>query len=54
MATPKAQCLSWLIEAKSDIQTRRNSTAKYGIQAPVHQSIFDWHKQFAETGDGGT
>ena len=52
MTTPqeKAQCVSWFIETKSDIQTQRNFTIKYAKQAPARQSIRNWHKQFMETG----
>ena len=41
MTTPqeKAQCVSWLIKTKSDIQTQRNFIAKYAKRAPVRQSI---------------
>ena len=46
----KAQCVSWFIETKSDIQTQRNYTTKYAKQAPARQSIRNWHKQFMETG----
>ena len=52
MITPqeKAQCGSWFIETKSDIQTQKNYTTKYAKQAPACQSIRNWHKQFMETG----
>ena len=32
MTTPqeKAQCVSWFIETKSDVQTERNYRSKYG------------------------
>ena len=49
-AQEKAQCVSWFIETKSDIQTQRNYTIKYAKQAPARQSIRNWHKQFMETG----
>ena len=41
MTTPqeKAQCVSWFIEAKSDIQAQRNFIAKYAKPAPARQSI---------------
>ena len=37
MATPqeKTQCVSWLIETKSDKQTQRNYRTKYGRDPPV-------------------
>ena len=52
MFTPqqKAECASWFIETKSDIQTQRNYTTKYAKQSPARQSICNWHKQFMETG----
>ena len=52
MFTPqeKAECASWFIKTKSDIQTPRNYTTKYAKQAPARQSIRYWHKQFVETG----
>ena len=42
MITPqeKAQCVSWSIETKSDIQTQRNYTTKYAKQALQHVSRF--------------
>ena len=43
MATPreKAQCVSWFIETKSDLQTRRNfkTNNKYGRVPPSRSSI---------------
>ena len=52
MTTPqeKAQCVSWFIKTKSDIQTQRNFIAKYAKRAPARQSIRNWHKQFVGTG----
>ena len=52
MTTPqgKAQCVSWFIKTKSDIQAQRNFIAKYVKRAPARQSIRDWHKQFVGTG----
>ena len=52
MTTPqeKAQCVSWLIKTKSDIQAQRNFIAKYVKGAPARQSIRNWHKQFVGTG----
>ena len=51
MATPqeKAQCVSWFIETKSDLQThcQRNFRTKYGRDPP---SIRAWDKKFIETG----
>ena len=52
MTTPqeKAQCVSWFIKTKSDIQAQRNFIAKYVKRAPARQSIRNWHKQFVGTG----
>ena len=52
MTTPqeKAQCVSWFIETKSDVQTQRNYRNKYGKDPPSHPSIRLWHKKFMETG----
>ena len=54
MATPqeKAQCVSWFIETKSDLQThcQRNFRTKYGRDPPSRPSIRAWQKKFAETG----
>ena len=52
MATPqeKAQCVSWFIETKSDVQTQRNFKTKYGRHPPSRPSIRAWHKKFMETG----
>ena len=52
MTTPqeKAQCVSWFVETKSDIQAQRNFIAKYAKRAPARQSIRNWHKQFVGTG----
>ena len=52
MITPheKAKCVSWFIESKSNIQTRRNYTTKYAKQALARQSIRNRQKQFMETG----
>ena len=52
MNTPqeKAQCISWFIETKSDVQTQRNYRSKYGRDPPSRPSINLWHKKFMETG----
>ena len=52
MTTPqeKAQCVSWFIETKSDVQTQRNYRSKYGRDPPLRPSIRLWHKKFMETG----
>ena len=51
MTTPeKAQCVSWLFETKSDVQTQRNYRSKYGRDPPSRPSIRLWHKKFIETG----
>ena len=52
MSTPqeKAQCVSWFIETKSDVQTQRNYRSKYGKNPPSRPSIRLWHKKFMETG----
>ena len=31
----KAQCVSWFIETKSDVQTQRNYRSKYGRDPPA-------------------
>ena len=46
----KAQCVSWFIEAKSDVQTQRNYRSKYGRDPPPRPLICLWHKKFMETG----
>ena len=52
MTTPqeKAQCVSWFIETKSDVQTRQNYRSKYGRDPPSRPSIRLWHKKSMETG----
>ena len=52
MVTPqeKAQCVSWFIETKSDVQTQRRYGTKYGKNPPSRSSIRRWHKKFMETG----
>ena len=52
MTTPqeKAQCVSWFIETKSDVQTQRNYRSKYERDPPSRPSICLWHKKFMETG----
>ena len=52
MTTPqeKAQCVSWFIKTKSDIQAQRNFVAIYVNRAPARQSIRNWHKQFVGMG----
>ena len=52
MVTPqeKAQCVSWFIETKSDVQTQRRYRTKYGKDQPPRSSIRRWHKKFVETG----
>ena len=52
MTTPqeKAQCVSWFIETKSDVQTQQNYRSKYGRNPPSRPSIRLWHKKFMETG----
>ena len=45
----KAQCVSWFIETKSDVQTQRNYRSKYGRDPPSRPSIRLWHKKFMET-----
>ena len=51
-ATPqeKAQCVSWFIETKSDVQTQRKYRTKYERDPPSGPSIHRWHKKFIETG----
>ena len=52
MVTPqeKAQCVSWFIETKSDVQTQRRCWTKNGKDPPSRSSIRRWHKKFMETG----
>ena len=52
MTTPqeKAQCVSWFIETKSDVQTQRNYRSKYGRDLSSRPSIRLWHKKFMEIG----
>ena len=45
----KAQCISWFIETKSEVQTQQNYRSKYGRDPPSHPSIRLWHKKFMET-----
>ena len=40
-----AQCVSWFIKTKSDIQAQRNFIAKYAKRATARQPIRNWHKQ---------
>ena len=49
-AQEKAQCVSWFIETKSDVQTQRNCRSKYGRDPPSRPSICLRHKKFMETG----
>ena len=52
MTTPqeKAQCLSWFVETKSDVQTQLNYRSKYRKDPLSRPSIRLWHKKFMETG----
>ena len=52
MVTPqeKAQCVSWFIKTKSDIQTQKRYRTKYGKNPPSRFSVCRWHKKFMETG----
>ena len=52
MATPqeKTQCISWFIETKSNVQTQRKYSTKYGRDPLSRPSIYRWHKKFVETG----
>ena len=52
MTTPqeKAQCVSWFVETKSDVQTQQNYRSKYGRDPPSRPSIRLWDKKFMETG----
>ena len=45
----KAQCVSWFIETKSDVQTQRNFRTKNGRDPLSHSSIRLWRKTFEET-----
>ena len=49
-AQEKAQCISWFIETKSDVQTQRYYRSKYGTDQPSRPSIRLWHMKFMETG----
>ena len=49
-AQSKVLCVSWFIEAKSDVQTQRRYRTKYGKDPPSCSSIRRWHKKFMETG----
>ena len=49
-AQEKAQCVSWFIKTKSDVQTQRNYESKYRRDPPSRPSIRLWHKKFMETG----
>ena len=52
MVTPqeKAQCVSWFIETKLDIQTQQRYRTKNGKDSLSRSSIRQWHKKFMETG----
>ena len=52
MVTPqkKAQCESWFIETKSDVQTQQRYRTKNGKDPPSRSSIRRWHNNFMETG----
>ena len=52
MSTPqeKAQCVSWFIETKSEIQAQRNFRRNYRKKPPARPIIRAWHKKFIETG----
>ena len=49
-AQEKAQCVSWFIQTKSDVQTQQNYRSKCGRDLPSRPSIHLWHKKFMETG----
>ena len=49
-AQEKAQCVSWFIETKSDVQTQQNYRSKYGRDPPSRPSSRLWHNKFMETG----
>ena len=51
MRTPqeKAQCVSWFIETKSDIQAQKKFRHKYGRKPTAQATIRAWHKNFMET-----
>ena len=49
-AQEKAQCVSWFIETKLDVQTQRRYRTKNGKDSPSRSSIRRWHKNFMETG----
>ena len=52
MATPqeKAQCVTWLIETRSDKQVQRNFRPIYGRNLPLWTHIREWYKKFKENG----
>ena len=46
----KAQCVSWFIKTKSDVQTQQYYRTKYGRDPPSHSLIRLWRKKFMESG----
>ena len=46
----KAQCVSWFIETKLDIQAQQNFRCKYERKPPARPSVRARHKKFIETG----
>ena len=44
-AREKAQCVSWFIETKSDVQTQQNYISKYGRDPPSCPSICLWAQE---------
>ena len=45
-----AQCVSWFIETKSDIQAQQNFRRTYGRRPSARPTIQALHKNFMETG----
>ena len=46
----KAQCVSWFIETKSDIQAQPNFRRKYGRKPPARTITRAWRKKFMKIG----
>jgi len=44
-AQEKAQCVSWFIETKSDVQTQRNYRSKYGTDTPLQPLMRPYYNE---------
>ncbi|GBO36041.1 hypothetical protein AVEN_264703-1 [Araneus ventricosus] len=55
MWTPQAkvECVAWFIEAKSDVQVRRNFGTQYGREPPSRPTIRAWYASVTETSSVG-